>query len=226
MRYQIKGETFPVVILSLEEGEEIITQNGGMSWMSSNMELTTSSNGIIHAVGRKIGGEKFFQNIYKPKNGAGYLAVASTFPGKIIPFEIRPNNEIILQKRGFLCAQPNVRVSLWMQNKIRSGLFSGEGFALQKLSGVGMAFAEMDGYVKKYSLAPDEKIVMESGHLAAVTSSCKIDIQTTGSMKNALLSGEGLFNTTVTGPGYVWVQSMPIKKLASTMRPYMMIHNR
>ena len=220
MRYLIEKGPFPIILINLDPGEAIITQKGGMAFMSDNIMLKTSSNGVVGAMGRRLTGEAFFQNVYIAKDTAGVIGVGASFPGKIIPFRIDAQNEYILQKKAFLCAQGSVHLHIWMQKRLRSGLFSGEGFVLQKLSGKGLAFAEMDGYVKSFVLAPGQKIIMESGCFAAASTSCKIDIQTTGGIKNALFSGEGLFNTSVEGPGTVWIQSMPIEKLSQILKPY------
>ena len=198
MKYEIKGETLPVVVCQLEEGEQMITEGGGMSWMSANMKMETTSNGGVgKALGRMFAGEKIFQNVYTAQGGAGLIAFASSFPGSIKAFEISPGNELICQKGVFLAGEMGVNLSVFFSRKIGGGLFGGEGFIMQKLSGNGLAFGEFDGHVVEYSLAAGQQIVVDTGHLAAMSATCSMDIQTVPGMKNKFLGGEGLFNTIV-----------------------------
>lgn len=222
MKYEIKGETLPVVVCQLEEGEQMITEGGGMSWMSANMKMETTSNGGVgKALGRMFAGEKIFQNVYTAQGGAGLIAFASSFPGSIKAFEISPGNEFICQKGVFLAGEMGVNLSVFFSRKIGGGLFGGEGFIMQKLSGNGLAFGEFDGHVVEYSLAAGQQIVVDTGHLAAMSATCSMDIQTVPGMKNKFLGGEGLFNTIVSGPGHVWLQTMPLPNVAGVLRPYM-----
>ncbi len=222
MKYEIKGETLPVVICQLEAGEQMITEGGGMSWMSANMKMETTSNGGVgKALGRMFAGEKLFQNIYTAQGGAGLIAFASSFPGSIKAFEISPGNELICQKSVFLAGEMGVNLSVFFSKKIGSGLFGGEGFIMQKLSGNGTVFGEFDGHVIEYSLAEGQQLVVDTGHLAAMSATCSMDIQSVPGIKNKFLGGEGLFNTVVTGPGHVWLQTMPLSNVAGVLRPYM-----
>ena len=222
MKSEIKGETLPVVVCQLEEGEQMITEGGGMSWMSANMKMETTSNGGVgKALGRMFAGEKIFQNVYTAQGGAGLIAFASSFPGSIKAFEISPGNELICQKGVFLAGEMGVNLSVFFSRKIGGGLFGGEGFIMQKLSGNGLAFGEFDGHVVEYSLAAGQQIVVDTGHLAAMSATCSMDIQTVPGMKNKFLGGEGLFNTIVSGPGHVWLQTMPLPNVAGVLRPYM-----
>lgn len=221
MRYEIKGETLPVVICQLEAGESMITESGAMAWMSPNMKMETTSNGGLgKAFGRMFSGENLFQNRYTAQGGSGMIAFASSFPGSIKAFEIGPGREYIFQKRSFLAGENGIQLSVHFQKKIASGLFGGEGFILQKVSGNGIAFAEFDGHVVEYDLRPGQQIVVDSGYLAAMETSCKMDIQTVPGIKNALFGGEGIFNTVITGPGHIWLQTMPIYSVAGAIRPY------
>ena len=141
-------------------------------------------------------------------------------PGSIRAFNIRPGQEMIFQKSAFLASEAGVQLSVHFHKKVASGLFGGEGFVLQKVSGQGVAFAEFDGHVVEYELQPGQQIVIDTGHLAAMTASCQMDIQTVPGVKNMLFGGEGLFNTVITGPGRVWLQTMPISNVAGALRPY------
>ena len=221
MRYQIKGDTLPVVICELEAGEKMITEGGAMSWMSPNMQMETSTNGGLgKAFGRMFSGESIFQNIYTAQGGHGMIAFASSFPGSIRAFEIGPGKEMIFQKSAFLAGEGTIQLSAHFTKRFSAGLFGGEGFILQKVSGHGIAFAEFDGHVVEYELAAGQQIVIDSGHLAAMTPSCNMEIKTVPGLKNALLGGEGIFNTVVSGPGRVWVQTIPISRVAGAIQPY------
>lgn len=222
MKYQILGETLPVVICQLEAGERMITEGGGMSWMSPNMLMETTTNGGIgKAFGRMFSGEHMFQNIYTAQGGTGMIAFASSFPGSIRVFQITPGQEMIFQKSAFLAGEAGVQLSVFFNKKFSSGLFGGEGFIMQRVSGQGTVFAEFDGHVVEYELAPGQQIVVDTGHLAAMTATCNMEIKSVPGVKNMLFGGEGLFNTVISGPGRVWLQTMPISNVAGVLRPYM-----
>lgn len=220
MKYEIKGGNLPVAICHLEAGETMITENGSMSWMSPNMEMETNAGGFGKALGRMFSGESIFQNFYTAKGGEGMIAFASSFPGSIVPFEIAPGKELIVQKSGFLASEKTVELSVHIQKKLGAGFFGGEGFIMQKLSGHGVAFVEFDGAVIEYDLAPGQSMVLDTGYLAAMEASCKMEIQQVAGLKNKLLGGEGFFNTVISGPGKVWIQTMPMNKVAGAIRPY------
>lgn len=209
MQYTVEGGMLPVVICTLGEGETVMCENGGMAWMSPNMQMQTKGGGLGKMLGRSFTGESAFLNYYSPAGGSGVIAFASSFPGCILPLDITPGNCIIAQKTAFLAAEASVELGVHMQKKLGAGLVGGEGFILQKLSGNGKAFLEIDGYAKQYDLAAGQSIVLDTGYLAAMTESCSMDITAVKGLKNKLLGGEGLFNTIVTGPGRVWIQSMP-----------------
>ena len=178
MRYEIKGDTLPVVICYLDGGEQMITERGSMSWMSPNMKMETTSNGGIgKALGRMFAGEALFQNRYTAEGGNGLIAFASSFPGQIVARQISPGNELIVQKSGFLAAESGVELSVFFQKKLGAGFFGGEGFIMQRLSGQGMAFLEFDGHVVEYELQPGQQIVVDTGYLAAMESSCSMEIK-------------------------------------------------
>ncbi|MBM6686505.1 TIGR00266 family protein [Faecalicatena contorta] len=221
MRYQIQGETLPVVICELEGGETMITEGGGMAWMSPNMKMETSTNGGVgKAFGRMFSGESMFQNNYTAMGGPGMIAFASSFPGSIRAFEITPGNEMIFQKSAFLAGEAGVNMSIFFNKKIGAGLFGGEGFIMQKFSGNGTVFAEFDGHVIEYELQAGQQIVVDTGHLAGMTASCNMEIKSVPGVKNMLFGGEGFFNTIITGPGRIWLQTMPISNVAAVLRNY------
>ncbi|QDW73304.1 TIGR00266 family protein [Lachnospiraceae bacterium KGMB03038] len=222
MRYEIKGETLPVVLCYLEDGEKMINEGGSMSWMSPNMKMETSTNGGVgKAFGRMFAGEKIFQNIYTSEGGNGMIAFASSFPGSIRAFQIGPGQEMIFQKSAFLAGEAGITLSVFFNKKFGAGLFGGEGFIMQKVSGQGTVFAEFDGHVIEYELQPGQQIVVDTGHLAAMTSTCSMEIRSVPGVKNMLFGGEGIFNTVITGPGRVWLQTMPISNVAGVLRPYL-----
>ena len=226
MNYTIEGEPLPAVICNLEDGETMITEKGAMSWMSPNMQMETTSNGGIGKMfGRAFSGESMFVNRYTARNGNGLIAFASSFPGSIRAFNIAPGQEIIAQKSAFLASTAGVELSVFFQKRVASGFFGGEGFIMQKLSGNGVVFLEFDGYIKEYELAPGQQIIIDTGYLAAMTPTCSVEIQTVPGVKNILFGGEGLFNTVVTGPGRIWLQSMPVTQLAGAIRPYIRTGN-
>ena len=221
MRYQIQGETLPVVICELEGGEKMITEGGGMAWMSPNMKMETSTNGGVgKAFGRMFSGESIFQNNYTAMGGPGMIAFASSFPGSIRAFEISPGNEMVFQKSAFLAGEAGVDVSIFFNKKVGAGLFGGEGFIMQKFSGNGTVFAEFDGHVVEYELQAGQQIVVDTGHLAGMTASCSMEIRSVPGVKNMLFGGEGFFNTVITGPGRIWLQTMPISNVAGGLRNY------
>ena len=216
MRYSIEGGTLPVLICDLEPGEAMMTEAGAMSWMSPNMRMETTTNGGIgKMMGRMFSGEKLFMNRYTAEGAPGMIAMASSLPGCIKTFEITPGREIICQKSSFLACTPGVELSMHFQKKLGAGFFGGEGLIMQKLSGQGLAFIEIDGFCKEYELGPGQQMIIDTGYLAAMEASCTMDVKTTGGVKNALFGGEGIFNTVVTGPGKIYIQSMPISNMAS-----------
>lgn len=217
MEYQIKGEPMPVVICNLNAGETMITEKGSMVWMTPNMEMQTSAGGIGKALGRMFSGESIFQNFYTARGGAGMIAFASSFPGAIRAVEITPDKPVIAQKSAFLAAEQGVELSVFFQKKFGTGFFGGEGFVMQKLSGHGLAFLEVDGSAVEYDLAPGQKMIVDTGNLAMMEETCSIDIQSVKGVKNALLGGEGLFNTIVTGPGRIVLQTMPLSTFAGAI---------
>lgn len=219
MRYEIKGGAFPVVICELESGEQMITEKGSMVWMSPNMQMETRGGGLGKMFSKAFSGESMFQNIYTAR-GAGMIAFGSSFPGRIRVLEIGPGQEMIVQKSAFLAAEPGVELSIHFNKKLGAGFFGGEGFIMQRLSGRGTAFIEIDGELVEYELQSGQQIVVDTGNVAGFTTGVQMDIQQVPGMKNKLLGGEGLFNTVLTGPGRVWLQTMPISNVAGAIRPY------
>jgi uncharacterized protein (TIGR00266 family) len=226
IKYEIEGGSLPVVICHPEAGETLVTQRGAMSWMSPNMRMDTNAGGGIGKIfGRMFSGESIFLNEYTAEGGRGTIAFASSLPGRIIPFEVTPGNGIIVQKGGFLAMEKGLDLSVYFQKRLGGALFGGEGFIMQRISGSGMVFVEIDGYCKEYDLAPGETIILDTGYLAAMSESCTMDIEPVRGAKNIFFGGEGLFHTRVSGPGKVYVQSMPLMQIAQRLSPYIEVQS-
>lgn len=220
MEYEIVGSPLPVVVCYLRQGEEMLSDSGAMAWMDPCMEMSTTSNGgIAKAMGRMFSGETMFLNRYKAK-ADGKIAFASSFPGEIRKYDIEPGKEIIVQKSSFLASTPLVERSTFLNKKAMTGIFGGEGFIMSKLSGTGTVFVEIDGSTVEYDLAPGQQIVVDTGYVAVMDATCQMTIQSVAGVKNKLLGGEGFFNTVVTGPGRVVLQTMPISAVASSLSKF------
>jgi len=219
MQYELKGGSFPVVECRLQSGEKMITERGSMVWMSPNMDMETKGGGLGKMFSKAFTGESMFQNIYTAR-GDGLIAFGCSFPGRILPVEIGKGVDLIVQKRSFLAGEAGVEISVTFNKKLGVGLFGGEGFIMQRLSGQGMAFIEIDGELIEYNLAPGQQIVVDTGNVAGFESTVTMDVRQVPGMKNKLLGGEGLFNTWLTGPGRVLLQTMPISTVASVVAGY------
>ena len=219
MQYELKGGAFPVVECRLQSGEQMITERGSMVWMSPNMSMETKGGGLGKMFSKALTGESMFQNIYTAK-GDGLIAFGCSFPGRILPVEVGKGVDLIVQKRSFLAGETGVEINVTFNKKLGVGLFGGEGFIMQRLSGHGMAFIEIDGELIEYNLAPGQQIVVDTGNVAGFESTVTMDIRQVPGMKNKLLGGEGLFNTYLTGPGRVLLQTMPISTVASVVAGY------
>jgi uncharacterized protein (TIGR00266 family) len=220
IKYEIKGDNLPVVICYPEAGETLCTERGAMSWMSPNMKMETNAGGFGKAMGRMFSGESVFLNEYTAQGGQGMIAFASSFPGSIIAHRVTPGNGIIVQKKGFLAMEKGLDLSIHFRKKLGAGLVGGEGFIMQKITGDGIVFIEIDGHCVEYELQAGQSLVLGTGYLAAMSETCTMDVESVKGFKNVLFGGEGLFNTRVTGPGKIWVQSMPIVATAAAIAPY------
>lgn len=222
IKYEIKGANLPYVEIMLSRGQQMICEGGSMSWKSPSITMETTSNGGVGKVfSRMFSGEKLFQNIYTAQEDNSLIAFSSSFPGAIMAIDIAPGREIICQKGSFLAGTAGVEVSIHFNKKIGVGLFAGEGFIMQRMSGNGKVFIEIDGSMEEKVLQPGEKIIISTGHLVMMDATCQIDVETVKGLKNIFLGGEGIFNTVITGPGKVVMQSMPLSKTANMLYPYM-----
>ena len=221
MKYNGEGGSLPVAILQLEAGETVISESGGRTWMRGPITTdTTSYGGVRKAIGRLFTGESLFMSRYVA-NGPAEIAFASSFPGRIIVRELAPGQSIICQKSAFLCGMGPLELSVHFKKRLGTGFFGGEGFIMQRVTGPGIVFLEVDGYSPEYDLAPGERLICDTGVLAAMDETCSMDIEVVRGAKNMFLGGEGIFNTVVTGPGKVYLQSMTVEKLARLMIPYL-----
>ncbi len=220
MKYEIRGGQFPVVICTLDPNESMITEGGSMVWMTPNMHMETSGGGIGKMFSKAFSGESLFQNRYTATGGPGMIAFGSSFPGKIMAIQLAPGRDFILQKRSFLASETTVNLDIHFNKKASVGIFGGEGFIMQRVSGTGMVFAEIDGELVEYQLAPGQQMIVDTGNVAGFEPSVQIEIQQVPGLQNKVLGGEGLFNTVLTGPGRIWLQTMPISGVASAIQPY------
>ena len=214
MEARITGDSLPVVTCTLSKGETMITENGGMSWMSDGLTMETTTNGgLLKGLGRALSGESLFMNTYTADRDGAEIAFASSFPGRILEFNLGAGQTIIAQKKAFLCSEKSVNLSMHFQKKIGAGLFGGEGFIMQKIEGPGKVYLEIDGDAIERTLASGETLKVDNGYVAAMESTVSMNIETVKGIKNIFLGGEGLFLTTLTGPGKVYLQSMPVSNL-------------
>lgn len=220
MRTEIKGQPMPVAICYLAEGESIKTEKGAMSWMTPNLDMETVGGGIGNMMSRAFSGESMFQNIYTAKNGSAMIAMASSFPGDILEFDVS-KGDIIAQKRSFLACEASVNMSIFFQKKLGAGFFGGEGFIMQKFSGNGKVLLEIDGSIMTYELKSGESMMVDTGNLALMEATCSIEIERVKGAKNMFFGGEGLFNTKITGPGRIWLQTMPANTMAQAISPFL-----
>ncbi len=218
MNYRIEGGNLPVVIISLDAGESVNCESGSMSWMTSGIEMSTSGGGLGKMFGRMVSGESAMINTYTA-NQPGEIAFASSFPGSIKAVELN-GNTILAQKGAYLASFGNVEQSIGVQKNMGGGFFGGEGFIMQKFSGTGIVFLEVDGSAIEYDLAAGQTMIVDTGYTVMMDSTVNLDIQMVKGVKNVLFGGEGLFNTTLSGPGHVILQTMPISSTAMMIYKY------
>lgn len=219
MKYEISKQPFTILKLTMDAGEAIKCQSGAMAWMDPGIVMETKTGGLGGMFKKMLVGESLALNHYHADR-AGELVLAKHCPGDIIAFNIR-ETPIIAQKTSFLAATENVDFEIYLQEKAGVGFFGGEGFLMQRYTGSGYAWLEIDGAVEERQLAPGQSLVIDSGYVAAMEATCSMSIQRVKGFSNVMLGGEGLFNTVVTGPGKVWLQTMPISSLAMNLYAYM-----
>jgi uncharacterized protein (TIGR00266 family) len=222
MRYEIFGTVMQSLDVFLEQGEKVYTESGGMAWMIGNISMETSTRGgVMAGLGRKLAGESLFMTTYTCTGSKGMVTFTPEGPGKVLPMELAAGESIICQKDAFMCAQDSVALEMHFRKQLGAGLFGGEGFILQKITGPGTAFLEIPGEVRSYTLKEGQTIKVDPGHIAAFDPSVRYEIESVKGLKNILFSGEGLFLATLSGPGRVWLESMPLSNLASKLARYL-----
>ncbi|MCA0355230.1 MAG: TIGR00266 family protein [Chloroflexi bacterium] len=222
LRYKIIGSVLQAAIIELDPGQMIFSESGGMSWMSGNVQMNTNSGGGIGKMfKRAFSGESLFIVDFTVAGGTGLIGFASEMPGKIVPLHLAPGQEIIMQKDSFMCAEKSVQLDIHFRRKLGAGLFGGEGFIMQRATGPGVVFAELDGEVVEYYLQPGQVMKVDTGHVAMYEPSVQFDIEMVRGFKNILFGGEGLFLATLRGPGKVWLQTMPVMNVAKKLAEYM-----
>ncbi len=223
MEYKIIGTTLQAVILELDPGETAYSESGGMAWMSANIAMKTSTRGggLGGMLKRAVSGESLFLVEYTSEGSKGFVSFASDFPGKIVPVSLSQGQEMICQKQAFLCAEKSVGLDIHFRRKLGAGLFGGEGFILQKLTGPGVAFVCLDGEIVEYTLGPGQVLKVDTGHIAMYEPTVSFDVEMMRGFGNILFGGEGLFLAVLRGPGRVWLQTMPTQNLAKAVAPYL-----
>jgi uncharacterized protein (TIGR00266 family) len=217
MQYKIEGTPFPVVMCELSAGEQVACQSGAMAWMTENMRMSTNAGGGLGGIfSRMVSGEGLFQNLYTAEGGPGSIAFAAQAPGEIIAVAVSSHKSFIAQKGAYIASEPGVRIEIALQ-KPGAGFFGGEGFILQKFTGNGTAFLGIDGTTVDYDLGAGEKLIVDTGAFAAAESTVSVDVQMVKGLGNMLVGGEGMFLTTVTGPGKIWLQTMPLSTFAQAI---------
>ena len=221
MRYDISGTVMQTVSIDLARGETIYAQTHAMAWMSDGITMDTHTGGGLFAgLTRAMSGGSLFITDYSAGQ-AGHVAFAPRFPGQILPVELATGQSLICRKETFLCAEKSVSLEIAMQQRLGAGLFAGEGFILQRVTGPGTVFLDLSGEVVEKTLGPGERLRVHAGHIGMQEPSVSTDIQMVRGFRNILFGGEGLFLATLTGPGKIWLQSMPILNLAEEIARHM-----
>jgi len=222
MRYEIHGTLLQSVDIHLNKGESIYTESGGMAWMRGDVEMKTGTKGgLMAGLGRKLAGESLFMTTYTCRSNEGLVVFTPEAPGKVLDFQLVPGQSLICQKDAFMCAEISVKLEMHFRKKLGAGLFGGEGFILQKVTGPGAVFLEIPGEVREYTLGAGETMQVDPGHIALFEPTVGYDITRVKGVANILFSGEGLFLAKLTGPGRIWLQSLPLSNLASRLAKYM-----
>ena len=221
MQYEIDGTVMQSVEITLETGESVFTESGGMAWYLGQVEMTTNTKGGIgKGLGRMLAGDSFFMTTYTCRSKKAKIVFTPEVPGKVIPIELGPGQSIIAQKDAFMVATDGVKMEMHFRKNLGAGFFGGEGFILQRITGPGIAFLELPGEVKEFELGQGHKLRVDPGHIAAFEPTVNHSIESVKGIKNILFAGEGLFLATLQGPGKVWLQTLPLSNLAAKLSKY------
>ena len=222
MRYRIHGTTMQALDVTLTQGEAVYTESGGMAWMTGDIEMNTSTRGgLLKGLGRRLAGESLFMTTYACRGASGLITFTPEAPGKILPFTLEAGQSLICQKDSFMCAEDSAKLEMHFRKRLGTGIFGGEGFVLQKITGPGTVFLEVAGDVREYTLEPNQVMKVDPGHLALYEPTVDYDIARVRGVTNVLFSGEGLFLATLSGPGKVWLQTLPLSNLARKLARYL-----
>lgn len=222
VRYHIIGTTLQAVVLEIPAGQQVFSERGGMSWMSPNIDMQTNmEGGLGGAFKRMFSGESLFMVTFTAQSGTGLIGFSAELPGKIVPLNLAAGQQLICQKDAFMCAERSVQLDIHFRKRLGAGFFGGEGFIMQQITGPGLAFVEIDGEVVEYTLADNQVLKVDTGHVAMFEPTVQFDVEMVRGFKNLLFGGEGLFLGTLRGPGRVWLQTMPAMNLANKLYQYM-----
>jgi uncharacterized protein (TIGR00266 family) len=228
MKEQLLGTTLPVLSLSLDAGESVVAEAGEFSWMTDSIQMSTGmggggvgGHGVMGALKRAVGGSSLFLSIYTAKDAAGVIAFASKLPGSILGVDISPQSEYLVHRHGFLAGTPEIQISAGFQQSFSAGVFAGEGFILQRVGGHGRAWIELAGEVVTYNLAPGESLRVHPGHVGMFTASVSFQVMRVPGITNRYFGGDEHHFAVLSGPGSVWLQSMPMPVLAASLAPYL-----
>jgi uncharacterized protein (TIGR00266 family) len=221
--FQIVGTVMQALMIQLNPGQALFSETGSLSWMTDSIKMDTNlgGGGLFGALSRVVSGESLFVVNFTADRPNQMITFSSEFPGKIIPFHLAQGQSIIAQKDALLVAEKSVTMSIALQRKLGAGLFGGEGFILQRFEGPGTVFASLDGEIVEYTLVEGQRLLVDTGHLAMFEPSVTYDIQMVKGIKNLIFGGEGIFLVNLTGPGRVWLQTMPMSKLAGAIRQFL-----
>jgi uncharacterized protein (TIGR00266 family) len=216
MKYRINGTTMQALDILLQRGESVFTEVGGMAWFRGNVDMNTNMpGGLMGGLGRAISGESLFLTTYTAQSDQAEVTFTPEAPGSIVARELAAGESLIAQRDAFMCAQQGVQLAVHFKKRLGAGLFGGEGFILQRVTGPGMAFFEIDGEARELTLAAGERMRIDPGHIAMFEASVSYDVEMVKGVSNMLFGGEGLFLATLTGPGHVWLQTMPLTNLVA-----------
>jgi uncharacterized protein (TIGR00266 family) len=226
MQTRIQGTTMPVLDVQLDPNESVFSESGELSWMTGSIQMTTHTQmggggGLFGVLKRVAGGGSLFMTEYRAVQYSGEVSFATKVPGHIVPVQVGPGQEYLVHRHGFLCATTQVAISVGFQQSLGAGIFGGSGFLLQRLSGSGTAWLELSGELIMKNLAPGETLLVHPGHVGAFQASVGFQITTVPGIKNMIFGGDGIFLAVLTGPGTVWLQTLPISRLAHQISEYL-----
>ncbi|MGC9399088.1 MAG: TIGR00266 family protein [Anaerolineae bacterium] len=222
MEYKIYGTVMQSVDIHLVRGESVYTEAGGMAWMGGDIEMKTDTKGgLMAGLGRKLAGESFFMTTYTCRSATGLVTFTPEVPGKVLVHELQAGQSLICQRDAFMCAEAAVNLEMHFRKRLGTGLFGGEGFILQKITGPGKVFLEIPGEIRAYTLQEDQLLRVDPGHIAAFDPTVSYDITLVKGVTNVFFSGEGLFLAQLRGPGRIWLQSLPLSNLARKLARYL-----